>query len=100
MKSITTIPNAPHLVGIIAVRELYCEYAGNPTAARNTVSEWIARRGIKHHGANSKQRVFDRARIIAALQADFPQDAKFISVEDAFLMAGKAYPHARKSHAV
>jgi hypothetical protein len=95
MKSINTIPNAPHLVGIQTVRDLFCERSGNSCAARNTVSEWIKRRGIEAHGANPKQRIFDRANVIAALDADYPAEPKFITVEDAFLIAGIPYPNAR-----
>lgn len=98
MKSVTTIPNAPHLVGVHQARCLYCEHSGNATAARSTVSRWLVRRRIAYHGANEKQRVFDRSQIIAALKTDFPQDVKLVSVEDAFLMAGKPYPNARKAH--
>ena len=95
MKRVTTIPNAPHLVGIADVRRFYCEHSGNATSSRSTVSEWIKRRQIKAHGSNCKQRVFDRAAVLSALAADFPAVPKFITVEDAFLMAGIPYPHAR-----
>ena len=95
MKPVTTIPNAPHLVGIQEARKLYCERSGNPSACRNTVSEWLRRRRIPAHGANSKQRVFAAAAIIAALDVDYPCVPKFITVEDAFNLAQIPYPHAR-----
>ena len=95
MKSITTIPNAPHLVGIQVVRELFAHHSGNACVARSTVTEWLNRRGIKAHGSNPAQRLFDRAGILAVLEKDFPTMPKFITVEDAFLMAGRPYPNAR-----
>jgi hypothetical protein len=93
----TLKPQAAHLVAIQDVRKLYCERSGNPSAARNTISEWIKRRGILAHGPNDKQRLFDRARVVAALEADFPPEPQFLTVEDAFLLAGIPYPNARKS---
>ncbi len=95
MKPITTIPTAPHLIGIQEVRKIYCERTGNRDAARQTISKWLKRRRVPKHGANPKQRVFDRGAVIAALGIDFPAEPKFITVEDAFLMAGMSYPNAR-----
>jgi hypothetical protein len=95
MNSIRTIPNAPHLVGIQVVRELFAHHSGNARVARQTVTEWLNRKGIKAHGANPKQRLFDRAGIIAALEKDIPSQPRFITVEDAFCMANRAYPNSR-----
>jgi hypothetical protein len=95
MIPIRTIPNAPHLVGIQVVRELFAHHSGNAGVGRSTVTEWLNRRGIKAHGASPTQRLFDRAGILAALEKDFPTTPRFITVEDAFLMAGRAYPNAR-----
>jgi len=96
MKSITKIPNASHLVGIQTVRELYASHSGNLTATRQTVTKWLCRKRIAVYGANPKQRVFDRAAVVAALESDFPNQPKFITVEDAFLMANLPYPNSRK----
>jgi hypothetical protein len=51
---------------------------------------------VTSHGPNIKQRLFDRATVLLALDTDFPFEPLFITVEDAFLMAGIPYPHARK----
>lgn len=78
------------------MRQLYEQHSGNAGAACSTVTRWITRHGIKAHGANEVQRVFDRAEILAALEADFPSTPQFISVEDAFHMARRPYPNQRR----
>lgn len=93
MKSIQ--PQQPHHINIHDVRRMYGERTGNPTVGRQTVNEWLKRRGVTAHGPNSKQRIFDRAAVICAMDSDFPSEPRFITVEDAFLMAGLSYPNSR-----
>jgi hypothetical protein len=93
-------PQAEHCIPILEVRRLYCERSGNSTAARNTVNDWLKRRRVRSFGPSDKLRLFDRAAVIAALEADFSPEPQFITVEDAFLLAGLPYPNARKNAAL
>ena len=98
MKPLAMMP--AHLLPVRDVRRMYGEHTGNPTVARNTVNEWLKRRGVRAFGPSSRHRLFDRAAVLTALAADFPQEPHFISVEDAFLMAGLPYPNTRKQDTV
>lgn len=94
--SVFAMPGKPgHLCDIGEVRRFYATQTGR-NAGRTTVTDWLKRRSIPSFGPNDKQRLFDRAAVQAALAADFPVEPKFITAEDAFLMAGKPYPPDRR----
>jgi len=80
-----------HLVDIRTVRRLYADAAGKPDVGRNTVSDWLHRRGIQAFGGSEKDRRFDGAAVKAALHTDFPPVPRFIPAEDAFFLAGRPY---------
>ena len=85
-----TLPAKPaHLLDIREVRKLYAKRTGRP-AVRQTVNEWLNRRGIHSTGPNVKQRLFDRAAVTGALAVDFSDTPKFITIAEALRMAHRA----------
>lgn len=83
-----------HLVAVADVLRLWESHTGH-RPHRHTVKKWIRRRGVTAHGT-PKRRLFDRAAILAALRATFPEP-QFVSVEEAYRIAGREYPHCRRA---
>lgn len=82
----------PHLIGVADVHRLWEARTGR-VPDRHTVRKWLRKRGLAAHGT-PKRRLFDRAAVLAALRATFPEP-QLISVEEAFRIAGREYPHRR-----
>ena len=90
----TAPPPLSHLVAVGDVLQLWESHTGR-TPDRHTVKKWIRRRGVATYGT-PKRRLFDRAAILAALRQTFPEP-QLVTVEEAFRIAGREYPHRRKT---
>lgn len=90
------IKSCPEFIDIKEVRKLFEHRQPDFIAERAAVNRWIQRRAIPHEYTAPKVRRFRRHDIMAALDADYPENAeRLLSVNDAFRIAGRKYPHTK-----
>jgi|GEM_PF-3777019 len=83
-------------IDIKEVRKLFEHRQPDLIAERAAVNRWIQRRDIPHKYTAPKVRLFRRQDILSALDADYPENAeRILSVNDAFRIAGRKYPHTK-----
>ncbi|HEX5400469.1 MAG TPA: hypothetical protein VFY06_15585 [Verrucomicrobiae bacterium] len=92
MNDENTIPLPSTLMTFREIHSLYEQRTGRHWTARQTVNKWLACRGIKPVETTPAGRKFNRAVVTASLVEAFPMTPQFMTVEDAFLCAGRPYP--------